>query len=142
MFFLTGEYNHQLDDKNRIRIPRKLKDAVPSGEKLFISKGTDGCLFVLPQSTVEDKIEKIKAIKMGDSERQKGLRSFTKSIEPIEEDAQGRTVLSPVLRHYAHIKKDIKILGTGERIEIWAKEVYDKYFENEDFDFNFSTLDI
>ncbi len=142
MFFLTGEYNHQLDDKNRIRIPRKLKDAVPSGEKLFISKGTDGCLFVLPQSTVEDKIEKIKAIKMGDSERQKGLRSFTKSIEPIEEDAQGRTVLSPVLRDYAHIKKDIKILGTGERIEIWAKEVYDKYFENEDFDFNFSTLDI
>ena len=43
MFYLTGEYNHQMDTKNRIRIPNKLK-----GEErgLYFSKGTNNCLFV------------------------------------------------------------------------------------------------
>ncbi len=40
MFFLTGEYNHQLDAKNRIRIPFKLKKEL--GDNYYFAKGTDG----------------------------------------------------------------------------------------------------
>ena len=144
MFYLTGEYNHQLDDKNRIRIPRKLRECVNPNEKFFLSKGTDGCIFVFPETTINAKLEKLSEIKLSDIERQRGLRSFAKSLEAVVEDNQGRTILSPAFRDYAHIKKDIVICGSVDHIEIWAKEVYDEYFSNdsEDFNANFSLLDI
>ena len=50
----------------------------------------------------------------------------------------------PEMWDESEIEKDIKICGAVSRIEIWAKEVYDKYFEGEEeeFDENFSFLDI
>lgn len=37
-------YRHQLDAKNRMRIPAKLREEL--GENYTITKGTSGCLFV------------------------------------------------------------------------------------------------
>ena len=141
MFFLTGEYDHQIDAKNRIRIPSKLKG---KEEKLYFSKGTNGCVFVFYEAAVKEKLEKLEEIKLSDSEKQKGLRAFTKSLKLVEVDGQGRLVIPPELIDYAKIIKDVKICGAGGRIEIWSKEVYDEYFAeaDENFDLNFSSLDI
>lgn len=144
MAFLTGEYVHQLDDKNRIRIPRKLRDSVEPKEGFFISRGTNGCLFIFPESEINAKLEKLREIKLSDYERQRGVRAFTKSIEPVVEDNQGRTILSPAFREFAKIKKDVVICGAVDHIEVWAKEVYDDYFsdDSQNFDVNFGLLDI
>ncbi len=141
MFFLTGEYDHQIDAKNRIRIPSKLKG---KEEKLYFSKGTNGCVFVFYEAAIKEKLEKLEEIKISDSEKQKGMRSFTKSLKLVEFDGQGRLVIPSELIDYAKIKKDVKICGAGSRIEVWSKEVYDEYFAetDENFDINFSYLDI
>lgn len=144
MFYLTGEYNHQLDDKNRIRIPRKLRESVTSNEKFFLSYGTARCIFVFPETTVKEKLDKLRETALGDIEKQKGLRTFAKSLEAVVEDNQGRTILSPAFREYARIKKDVVICGAIDHMEIWAKEVYDEYYKDADdnFDTIFSTLGI
>ena len=141
MFFLTGEYDHQIDAKNRIRIPAKLKG---NEDKLYFSKGTNGCIFVFYEAAIREKLEKIEEIKIADADKQKGARAFTKSLRLVELDTQGRLVVPPELKAFAKIKKDIKICGAGSRIEIWSKEVYDEYFNDDDenFDINFSYLDI
>ena len=139
MFFLTGEYDHQIDAKNRIRIPSKLKG---KEEKLYFSKGTNGCVFVFYEAAIKEKLEKLEEIKISDSEKQKGMRSFTKSLKLVEFDGQGRLVIPQELIKYANIVKDVKICGAVSRIEIWAKETYDKYFEGDNFDDNFDLLDI
>ena len=141
MFFLTGEYEHQIDAKNRIRIPSKLKG---KEEKLYFSKGTNGCIFVFYEAAIKEKNEKLEEIKISDTEKQKGMRAFTKSLKLVEIDTQGRLVIPPELKSYSKITKDIKICGAGSRIEIWAKEVYDEYFadDDENFDENFGYLDI
>ncbi|MDE7454137.1 MAG: cell division/cell wall cluster transcriptional repressor MraZ [Clostridia bacterium] len=142
MFFLTGEYDHQIDAKNRIRIPAKLKG---NEDKLYFSKGTNGCIFVFYDAAIKEKLQKLETdIKISDVERQKGLRAFTKSLKLVEMDPQGRLVIPSELIGYGKIKKDIKICGAGSRIEIWSKEVYDEYFAgtDENFDENFSILDI
>ena len=141
MFFLTGEYDHQIDAKNRIRIPSKLKG---KEEKLYFSKGTNGCVFVFYEAAIKEKLEKLEEIKISDSEKQKGMRSFTKSLKLVEFDGQGRLVIPSELIDYAKIKKDVKICGAGSRIEVWSKEVYDEYFAetDENFDINFIYLDI
>ena len=142
MFFLTGEYDHQIDAKNRIRIPAKLKG---NEEKLYFSKGTNGCIFVFYDADIKEKLERLETdIKISDVEKQKGLRAFTKSLKLVEMDPQGRLVIPSDLISYGKIQKDIKICGAGSRIEIWSKEVYDEYFAgiDENFDENFGILDI
>ena len=134
MFYLTGEYAHQMDTKNRIRIPNKLK-----GEEkvLYFSKGTKGCLFVYYEAGFKALIQELEEkIKLSDDDGQMALRIFAKSFTPVEGDAQGRMILPPKLKEYAKIDKDIVICGAGSHIEIWSKENYDKYFANEDADFD------
>lgn len=142
MFFLTGEYSHQLDAKNRIRIPAKLKKEL--GDRYCFTKGTNGCLFVFPEEVIKDKIAEIEEIKMSDADKQKGVRAFLKSVNFAEEDNQGRVILPSKLKEFANIQKDVVICGSGSHIEIWAKEVYDKYFEdeNENYDGYFNSLGI
>ena len=141
MYFLTGEYDHQIDAKNRIRIPAKLKG---KEEKLYFSKGTNGCIFVFYEAVIMEKLEKLEEVKISDTDKQKGIRTFTKSLKLVEMDPQGRLVIPPELKVYAKITKDVKICGVGSRIEIWSKEIYDQYFADDDdnFDVNFGYLDI
>ena len=142
MFYLTGEYAHQMDTKNRIRIPNKLK----GDEKgLYFSKGTNNCLFVYYEEGFKELIQQVEEkSKMCDEDGQKALRVFAKSFTYVEGDAQGRMILPQKLKEFAKIDKDLVICGAGSRIEIWAIEVYDKYFEDEDenFDDLFKKLDI
>ena len=101
-------------------------------------------MFVFYEAAIKEKLEKLEEIKISDSEKQKGMRSFTKSLKLVEFDGQGRLVIPSELIDYAKIKKDVKICGAGSRIEVWSKEVYDEYFAetDENFDINFSYLDI
>ncbi|MDE5766710.1 MAG: division/cell wall cluster transcriptional repressor MraZ [Clostridia bacterium] len=145
MFMLTGEYNHQLDAKNRMRIPAKLKKEL--GDEYYFAKGSNHCIYVFSKETVEQQFESLKDIKLSDLERQKSVRAFAKSFVPAVEDGQGRVILSPELRKHANMEKDDKdlvICGAVSRVEIWSKKVYDEYFngEDEDYDNLISMLDI
>ncbi len=134
MFMLTGEYNHQLDAKNRMRIPAKLRKELGDDEYYF-AKGSDKCIYVFPKEVVEAQFEKLKEIKLSEVDKQKGLRAFAKSFVPAVEDGQGRVILPPELRAHAGMGKDDKdlvICGAVTRIEIWSKKVYDEYFKGED----------
>ena len=52
---LTGEYHHQIDEKGRIRIPAKLKEAL--GMSPVITRGSNGCLFVFSKEKAEKMFE-------------------------------------------------------------------------------------
>lgn len=129
MGLLTGEFKHQLDAKNRIRIPARLKKEL--GDDYCFAKGDHHCLYVYPQSAMEEKLEAAKQIKLSEIDKQRNLRAFMRTIAPAVEDGQGRIVLSPELReHLAFGKneKDIVVIGVGDRAEIWSKSNYDSYF--------------
>ena len=52
---LFGKYEHQIDEKNRIRIPAKLKDAL--GANPVIMKGTSPCLVVYSSERASEVIK-------------------------------------------------------------------------------------
>ena len=123
--FLTGEYDHQIDAKNRIRIPTKLRG---NEDRLYFAKGTGGCIFALYEKEMDENLAKLnEGVKITDINKQRGLRQFTNSIKMVEADQQGRFIIPSELVKFAKIKKDIKICGTGARIEVWAKEMYEDY---------------
>ena len=130
----VGEYNHQIDSKNRIRLPNKLKG---NARELYFTKGTNHRLFVFFEDGYNNILNTLSEnVKMGDPEGSKALSMFAKSCAILEGDSQGRMILPNNLKEYARIKKDIVICGAITRIEIWAKEVYDEYYKNEDEDFD------
>ena len=97
MALLTGEFKHQLDAKNRIRIPARLKKEL--GDDYCFAKGDHHCLYVYPQSAMEEKLEAAKQIKLSDLGKQKNLRAFMRTITPVAEDGQGRLVRQKRKRH-------------------------------------------
>ncbi|MDE6585579.1 MAG: cell division/cell wall cluster transcriptional repressor MraZ [Clostridia bacterium] len=129
MQYLIGEFNHQIDNKNRIRIPNKLA----GDEKgFYFAPGLDGCLNVYYEEAFNALTTQLRdKYKTSDVEGQKAIRTFAKNFEWIEGDAQGRMILPAQLKEYAKIVKDIVTCGAGSHIEIWAKEVHDEYFKNE-----------
>lgn len=145
MAMFTGEYFHQLDAKNRIRIPARLKKDL--GEEYYFAFGTNHCIFVFTKQKMEQYLEELGAAKLSDLEAQKRVRMFARTCVQVEEDNQGRIVLSPELRRHAQLGKDDKelvICGAVNRIEIWNKRLYDEYIADMETDYDklFSELDI
>ena len=142
---LFGEYHQQIDQKGRIRIPAKLKPFLT--ESVTITKGTNGCLFLFGMAEWHEKLAtKLANVPMSDLDVQRPIRTFFSSASTLEDDNQGRSLLPRNLREYANIKKDIVVIGTGNRAEIWAKENYDLYMSGKaavqttDFDKLFAEL--
>ncbi len=131
-----GEYQHSIDDKGRVIMPSKFREDL--GDKFFITKGMDNCLFVFPQEEWDRIDEKITALQLADK-RARGLsRLFYSGAIDGSLDKQGRTLLPNNLREYAGITKDVVIIGVSKRVEIWDKEKWEEYNNNDTF--NYDTL--
>ena len=134
---LIGSYRHSLDAKKRMRIPSKFKNEL--GTDCIITKGSKNNLFVFSQEQFSSLYEKMVNLPLFDEEAQKPVRKFLSSAFEAEEDGQGRVLLSKELIQFAKITKNIVFVGVGNRVEIWAEEVWDK--ENgDDAEADFSVL--
>ena len=124
-----GEYKHCLDGKNRFRIPPKfVKDFASEG--MVLTKGNDGCLFLLPKSQFAVVMEKTSSLPMFDKRAQMPLRMLFSSACELEGDNQGRVLLPANLKTFADIQRDIIFVGVGNRVEIWALEKWQEYTKN------------
>lgn len=135
--FLTGRSSHQIDDKGRIRIPVKFKDAL--GNNPFVTVGRNKCLYIFPK----DEAEKILSERFADVDcfaddpRLSAMRKIFSLGDFIEEDKQGRLTLPTYLLEYAAITKNVISVGMQNRVELWAEEVWNKYDATIDLDESF-----
>ena len=138
-----GMVEHQLDDKNRLRIPSKFKKELTgeNGEKSYsFFRGMNRCICVMADDLLDEKLSDISEEAISEASEASAL--FFGSIFSAEEDAQGRVVLPAALKKMAGIKKDVVTLGRGTRLEIWAAEKYYEYIEGIDYDSELKKLGI
>ncbi len=120
---LTGEYSCVIDIKGRLNFPAKLRDDL--GDKFMVVKGLgDHCLAAYPMDVWEEKTAKIKSYPT--SQAKELQRFLFPSACTAEPDKQGRIVLPQNLREYAGLEKDVMVVGTGDRCEIWRKEEWER----------------
>lgn len=125
--FLTGRSYHQIDDKGRIRIPAKFKDAL--GPNPFITVGKNHCLYIFPK----DEAERILGENYGDvngfsdDPRLDAMRKIFSRGDFVEEDKQGRIMLPNYLLSHAKIVKNVVSIGVRNRVELWAEDVWEAY---------------
>lgn len=135
---LIGTYRHSLDSKNRMRIPSKFKGEL--GANCIITKGTGVNLMLFSGDGFQSLYERLSAISIFDEEAQKPVRKFLSSAFEAEEDGQGRILLPKELILHAEITKNVVFVGIGNRVEIWAEEIWEKMQEESDEKPDFSVL--
>ena len=59
------------------------------------------------------------------------VRFFLSGATECELDKQGRFLIVGKLRENAKLEKDVTIIGTGTRIEIWNKEKWQEHISEE-----------
>lgn len=132
---LSGEFVNNIDEKGRIMIPVKLRASI-GGDTLVITRGVDKCLWLFP---VEEWKRVSQQIMSATSILQSKARMIQRRIiapaHETEIDKAGRIIIAPALRAFAEFKKECVILGINNHIEIWDQEVYQKYWEENEADF-------
>lgn len=120
---LMGEYQHNMDAKGRVTIPSKFREDL--GDKFYVCKGLDGCLFVLSADQWESFTEKLAAMPV--SQGRPIQRFFFSGASEVEPDKQGRILLPQNLREHAGLEKDVTVIGSAVRAEIWDTAKWKAY---------------
>jgi len=131
MFY--GEYEHSLDKKGRLILPSKIREVAKNNyvEKFFMTRGLEKCLFLFSEEEWKNQEAKFKNVSFTKRESRNFNRLFFSGTTEVEVDAQGRILIPKYLKDYAAIKRDAIIIGVANRIEIWAKELWQEFYNNQ-----------
>ena len=132
MFY--GNYEHTLDDKGRLVIPRKLREE--AGQRIYIMMGYDGALSIFKEDAFQEMIEKAKTLPFNKKANRDYLRAVLASACDLDVDKLGRVQIPTQLLNKYHIGKEVVVIGAGDHMEVWNKEAYLVYERNlqENFD--------
>lgn len=129
-----GEYQHSVDEKGRMIIPAKFREAL--GPSFVVTRGLDNCLFVYPMHEWTVLEGKLKSLPLMKSDARAFTRFFFSGATECELDKQGRVNLPNTLVEYAKLQKECVVLGVSNRVEIWSKDLWGNYFQQSEDSFN------
>jgi MraZ protein len=136
-----GEFEATLDSKGRFLLPAGFKRQIPEGEstRFVINRGFEKCLSLYPMSSWQPLYDQISTLNDFDPKVREFRRYFLNGAIIVEPDAAGRLLIPQNLKEYAGLEKDIVLAAAVNKLEIWDKEKYQKFFEAYSPD-DFSTL--
>jgi len=123
---LTGTYERALDEKLRLALPKRLREAF-AGQALVITPGTDGSLAIFPQQAFAGLAEKLAARSPTGQDVRAYSRLLYAQSHSVEVDSQGRIRLPADLARMAGLTGEIVLLGVGDRVEVWNKSRWEAY---------------
>jgi MraZ protein len=119
-----------LDAKGRMAVPTRHRDALaPNGNRLVLTAHPDSCLLLYPQPAWEPIRAKVMGFPSLDRQASLWKRLLVGFAEEVELDAAGRLLISPELRGFANIEKNVMFVGQGSHFEIWGVEAWNKHLE-------------
>lgn len=129
-----GEYHHSIDEKGRMIIPAKFRDAL--GPSFVMTRGLDNCLFIYPYSEWEQLVQKLKALPLMKADARAFTRFFLSGATECELDKQGRVNIPANLREHARLESNAVVIGVSNRVEVWSREMWETYSQNSEASFN------
>lgn len=125
----TGEYEHNVDSKNRIFVPAKFRDEL--GDTFIVARDIRGPrlkLFSLAgwESYIAPILEQDRRIS------EKAMRYLHRNASQVSPDSQGRILLPKELLEYAGIVRSAIVVGCSSYAEIWSAENWRAEIDGED----------
>ena len=127
-----GEYEATLDAKGRFLLPAGFKRQLAEGEanRFVINRGFETSLALYPLSTWEPLFARISQLNEFDPKQRAFKRAFLNGATYVEPDTAGRILVPPSLKGYAELTKDMVLMATGEKLEIWDSNKYKQFFDS------------
>ena len=129
MFY--GEHEHTIDRKGRLIIPSRFREVMKEHfvERFVITRGLDKCLFLFPEDEWRSQESRFRALSFTKQESRRFNRFYFSGAVELTCDRQGRVLIPEYLKQFAGIKRDVVLVGISNRIEIWDKEAWKKFYE-------------
>lgn len=124
--FYTGRHSRLLDDKFRLTIPSDWRDAHEEGDTFLATPHPDGYVAVLPPAEVEKLRAKIEQIALSDGGGQDFAARFFAETQTFKFDKAGRIGLEDSLLAHAGIEKDVVLVGSLTKFNIYSPERWKK----------------
>lgn len=125
-----GTYEPKLDDKGRLILPAKFREAMSRG--MILARGQDRCLFAFSQDEFDKIYANISQAPLSSKEARDYLRVFMSGASDQLPDKQGRITIPHNLREWAGLEKDLAVIGAGTRIEIWDAAAWAQYLADQE----------
>lgn len=125
----TGEYEHNVDPKNRIFVPAKFREEL--GETFIVARDIRGPR--LKMFSLEGWQEYIAPILQQERKiSERAMRYLHRNASQVSPDSQGRILLSRELLDYAEISREAVVVGCSSYAEIWSANNWRAEIQGED----------
>lgn len=128
-----GTYAPRLDEKGRLILPAKFRDALAEG--LVITKGQERCLSLWPTDEFARVTEKMQGAPQTSKAVRDYMRVFFAGASDEVPDRQGRITLPTPLRSYAGLTRDLAVIGANSRVEVWDAGAWETYLAGQEQSF-------
>ena len=123
---LIGKYYHHLEANGRLSLPAKFREI---NKEWIVTRGLDGCLFLLQESNFKKELEKIAQSTFTKKANRDLLRLMTNEAKELSADENGRVNLPDYLIDFAKLKKNVVIVGSLDHLEVWDQDSYHLYID-------------
>jgi len=126
---LTGAYSRSIDDKLRVAIPKRLREASEGDSRpaVFIAPGTDQSLALYTEEAFARLADRLAQASPTRQDVRTFNRLFYARAQRVELDSQGRIRIPPELAELARLEKEVVLLGVQDHVEIWATDRWKSY---------------
>jgi transcriptional regulator MraZ len=122
---LLGAHEHTIDDKNRLTLPAKYREAFKDG--VIVTRGLDGCLFAYRRPDWDRLVEsRLAPLDPLSPETRRLQRFFYAGASEAELDKQGRVMIPAQLIEHAKLGREVVVAGVNDRLEIWDRAAWRK----------------
>jgi transcriptional regulator MraZ len=120
---LLGEYEHTIDEKNRLTLPARFRKELAGG--LVVTRGLDRCLDAFPRDSWEERVRaRLSQLDSLSQEARVMRRFFYSGAVEAEPDKQGRVMIPAALLAHAGLGRDVVIAGVDDHLEIWDRAAW------------------
>ncbi len=120
---LLGEYEHTVDEKNRLTLPARFRRAFADG--VVLTKGMEGCVFAYPPDRWQELVNgRIGGLDVLSREARQLQRFFFAGAAAEELDRQGRVVLPAALIRHAGVGREVVVAGVNDHVEVWDRSAW------------------
>jgi len=124
---LLGTFVPKLDEKGRIILPAKFMDDFASG--VVMTRGQERCIYLFSQREFEGLHERARQAPVTGKKGRDFLRLLLSGASQEIPDKQHRVTIPAMLREYAGLGRELTVIGTGNRAEIWDTAAWNSYYE-------------
>jgi MraZ protein len=126
---LLGEFEHSLDDKNRLTLPARFRRDFADG--VFVARGIDPCLLVYPPDGWNELVDgRMRGLDPFSREARQMSRYLFAGASEAELDKQGRIMLPGPLMKHARLEREIVVAGVRDHLELWAPDAWRKELDD------------